>query len=229
MFKRITKEKLRENLSDFLMHHYYKDFKELKKFIFLDIDKNLFEKLRIRPVTKNEIEELINRFEEDKCSNNSKIAKIKQAWKENEKEILDNIKRLTNIKISTKEIVCYFDPYTNLGFYGKGNISISVKGEINSILMIITHELFHIFYWKKLKGMGLTQNDPENAEAWEWELSEVTVYLLLKDKSLLKFWPNVKMELYPEVEKTYEKVREIWRKNDFENYLIKSYQVLKKK
>jgi len=44
--------------------------------------------------------------------------------------------------------------------------------------MVIAHELFHIFYWRKIKKTGLTKSSPEKESKQEWKLAEVAAFLL---------------------------------------------------
>ena len=78
---------------------------------------------------------------------------------------------------------------------------------------------------KKLKDLGLFGSYIGKEQRWEWMLAEVTVYLLQKDLKFL--WPNSKNELYPETRGVYKKVKDIWKNESFENYLIKSYNIIK--
>ncbi len=220
-FKIISLEDLRECLSNFLMHFYNGQFSDLKKNVFLDIDEKMFEEFRIRPVTK---EEIIRLVELNKKNVKKDSIRIKNAWGEKEKEILYKIKIRTGLEISTENIVCSLNPYTSNGFYGENNITLGLVDENSETdVMVIAHELFHIFYWRKLRELGLFSKRLGKEKQWEWALAEVTVYLLQKD--LQKSWPNTKIELYPETKEVYDRVKYFWKKEKFDNYLIKSYEL----
>jgi hypothetical protein len=76
------------------------------------------------------------------------ISYIPRLWRENESKILKNIYLLTGLSLKTNKIVCCIDGSTSNGYYGGKNITLGVQGGINKddALMVITHELFHIYY-----------------------------------------------------------------------------------
>ncbi len=228
IFKIITPERLKDNLTDFIRSHYRDSFQNLKKHIFLNIDQELFQKFKKKEITEEEIKKLISDFEISNKSLKMKLENVKKQWRKNKKTILKNIKKVTNIDIFPKNIICYIDPYTNLGFYGEDYISVSIKQNISTILMIITHEIFHIFYWKKIKKLGLSKDVPEKSTEEEWKLSEIVVYIVLTEESLSKLWPEAYMNLYPELQELYPSLYPLWQKYDFDNFLIKSYDILNK-
>lgn len=174
-------------------------------------------------LTEAEISDIVKNC---KIDSKSELNRIENAWNIREKEILEAIKIKTGIQISTEEITCSINPYDSNGFYGEDNIVLGVvSSNSEDDIMVISHELFHIFYWRKLKDLGLFGSYIGKEQRWEWMLAEVTVYLLQKDLKFL--WPNSKIELYPETRGVYKKVKDIWKNESFENYLIKSYNIIK--
>ena len=169
-------------------------------------------------------------------SNNPLISKkiinqIRKTWQESEKEVLKEIDNLTGLAIKTKNIVCHIDDSTTHGYYGENSIILGVKGGVSAddARMVIAHELFHIFYWKKLKKMHLTKSSPGNEAKWEWNLAEAAVFLLTNEPSLKKYWPKAKVHLYPKLKSTYKKIKPFWtpEKGDIGYFLAQSYKVLK--
>jgi hypothetical protein len=186
----------------------------------LNISEKGFKEVKKKPFSKKEIRRLIKKLP---ISNQSKrIHQVRRLWNRNEKEILGKIAKITNLNISTGGLTCYLDPYTNLGFYNDNSITISSNMNNSDLLFIISHELFHIFYGRKMKKMRL------NGKSWSWDLSEVVVYLLQKDKIFDKYWDNSQTRLYPQVKKVYSKVKGFWSL-PFEEFLINSARVLGKK
>lgn len=226
-FETISFESIKESLSNYLMKFYHGKFEGLKGHIFLDISEGLYNKLKKRPIKDEELRKLLYKFGNN--STEKEISKIENLWEGNEKEILKEIKSLTGLSISTENIVCRINPYTSHGFYGENNISLGIGGGItgDDSLMIISHELFHIFYWRRLHELKITQSELGKEESWEWALAEVTDYLLQKEDSMIGFWPTSKHILYPEIKETYNKVIHLWKKENFDNYLIKSYEILR--
>jgi len=220
-FKIIDLEDLRESISNLLMNHFPYDFTELKKTVFLKIDEKMFREFKNRPIKKEEVINLVNLDETD---TEKELIRIRNAWNECEEIILKKIKERTGISISTENIICSIDPYTSHGFYGEDNISIGADFDSESAVMVISHELFHIFYWEKLKELGIFKKKLGEESFKEWALAEVTDYLLQKD--LQNLWPNTTIELYPDIKKVYEKVRNLWKENNFEEYLIQSYKII---
>lgn len=172
-------------------------------------------------LSQREISLLVNKdrnVEED-------LVRIKKSWENKESGILNEIRKRTHIEISTKEITCFLNPYNTDGFYGENKIILGlVDLNTETDLMVIAHELFHIFYWRKVKEMGLSKSNLGEEESWEWCLAEVTVFFLQRD--LQKLWPDTKIEIYPETKEVYEKVKDFWESESFENYLTKSYKLL---
>ena len=163
----------------------------------------------------------------DKENAKEHLIRIKKGWNNQEKEILDQINKKTTIKISSNEIICFINTLDTNGYYGEDYITLGIIDKnTEKDIMVIAHELFHIFYWKKLKEQGLFKEEIGKERKVEWELSEVTVYLLQKDLQFL--WPNIEIRLYPETKELYEKVKDIWKNNSFEDYLIKSYEIINK-
>jgi hypothetical protein len=170
----------------------------------------------------------------NKNTNNSShkeiVKKVRIFWKGKESEILDKIKNIAGIDINTDKIICYIDNRTTHGFYGSRTIFLGVKGGItkDDALMVISHELFHIFYWRKIKKMRLTNSSPGNESKEEWKLAEVTAFLLTNDSTLKKIWPKAKVYLYPEIEDIYKKVWRFWKIGNIDSFLINSYTELRK-
>ena len=223
-FKIIPQKILCINLNDFLMNHYSHSFEQLKNFVFLDISLERFNSLKAGQRLKlSEILELTKKFNIGNIGKKTEI--LKKAWSENENLIFREIKSRTNLNLSTDKMICYLDPYTRLGFYSEGkSITISSELPIKDSLMVITHEIFHICYWNKVFELGLS--DRKNLKKFEWDLSEVTVYFLLKERNFNKFWSNININLYPNIIEVYEKVKNIWPDSTFDNYLLNSYRLL---
>ena len=55
------------------------------------------------------------------------------------------------MQLDISKIVCYIDDSTANGYYWSRTITLGVKGGVtyDDILMVIAHELFHIYYWRK--------------------------------------------------------------------------------
>jgi len=216
-FKKVNTDYLTANINNFLIEHYYGKFTEIKKFILLGLSEKRFKEIKNKPISKKEVRELVKKFSVSKTS--KRINQIKLLWNHNEKQILEKIAKITNINISTRGLICYIDPYTNLGFYNDKSITIISNMNDSDLLFIISHELFHIFYGRKMKKMKL------NEKSWSWDLSEVVVYLLQKDRVFDKYWDNRKTKLYPQIKKVYGKVKVFWSL-PFEKFLINSAKVL---
>jgi len=159
-------------------------------------------------------------------SKSKKIKNIPITWEKKESEILDKIRQLTGLILKTEKIICTMDGSTSDGYYGYNNITLGVKGGIikDDVLMVISHELFHIFYWKKVRKMKLSKGALGKESKKEWELAEITAYLITEE--LKSFWPCAKVYLYPEIKNLYKKVKKYWGK-DFESFLKKSYKIIK--
>jgi hypothetical protein len=155
--------------------------------------------------------------------------KIMRIWTEKEAKILKGVERITGLRIKTDKITCYIDSSTTNGYYGGKSITLGVKGGIDEddVLMVITHELFHIFYWQKVKQLKLSKSTPGKESKTEWELAEVAAYLLTKDTRLKRCWPQAKVYLYPEIKTTYLKVRKFWKKGNLDEFLYHSYKLIK--
>ena len=117
---------------------------------------------------------------------------IKKAWQENELEILNKMGQISGMDINTDKITCYIDHSTSHGYYGSRTIFLGVKNGIkkgikmDDVLMVISHELFHIYYWRELKKMGLTKSVPGTESKEEWKLAEAAAFLLTREPSLKK-------------------------------------------
>ena len=160
--------------------------------------------------------------------NSRKLNKIKRIWKEKESKILRCLNRLTGIKVKTNKITCKINPKDSNGYYGMKNITAGVYNNPQATLQVITHELIHIVYWKRIKELKLTRSILGKEKEWEWKLSEFSVYLLQKEPEMMKFWPNEKIPLYPKIKNFNKLAKKFWKGN-FDDYLIKSYALLRKK
>ncbi|MFH0711912.1 MAG: hypothetical protein V1889_02270 [archaeon] len=150
-------------------------------------------------------------------------------WEKNEPKIIKNIYQITGLKLKTNKIICTIDNSTSHGLYGYKNITLGIKGGItkDDILMVITHELFHIFYWGKIRKIKLSKGFLGKETKKEWELAEITAFFITSEPKLKKFWPNAKVYLYPETKELYKKVKRFWKKKDFEYFLKNSYKQVK--
>lgn len=155
------------------------------------------------------------------------LKEIERVWKKKEADILEELGRIMKIKTGTGGITCKVNPDDGNGYYGKNNIAIGVYDNPQVTLYVMTHELIHIFYWRKLKELKLTKSVLGKEKKWEWALSEFVVYLIQKEPKMRKFWSDEKISLYPQVKRVKELVGKFWKGKDFDNFLIKSYSLLK--
>ncbi|MBU0466065.1 MAG: hypothetical protein KJ718_03580 [Nanoarchaeota archaeon] len=165
-----------------------------------------------------------------KSTDPEELTRIESTWNKEENKILKTINQITSLDISTRSITCVIDSTTTNGYYGENKIFLGIKGGIDkdNLLMVIAHELFHIFYWKMLKKLKIiTKSNLGKEMFWEWALAEVTVYLLQKERRMKCFWSTAQIKLYPEITKVYQKVAPLWKKEAFQDYIIKSYSILK--
>lgn len=220
LFKKITSKIARESMNDFLVNHYSWKYKDLKNFIKFEIDKPLFKKISKRSLSKKEMIKLSSSISQKDVEKS--IESIKRQWNLNSKKILKVAYDITGIKINEKTITCFIDPYTNLGFYSKKDISISSRLSGEGVNFVLFHELFHIYYWKFAKKLKLKLN-----KDIAWKLSEAVIYLLQKDSRMRKFWKKEKIYVYPNVKSVYSKVHNLWGKRDFTKFLVDSYKILK--
>jgi uncharacterized protein YifE (UPF0438 family) len=221
-FKTISTKDVTLNLNNFIKDHYHGKYEILDKIVFLKINKKRFLKIKKgKLLTTKEVAKLMLDYNLKRKQANEK--KIENAWNKYEKKIISAVKKRTGINMSTRNFTCYFDPYTRLGFYGKKN-TIYVSSNLNARdgMMVISHELFHVYYWMKIKSLGLSK---KNKKKWAWDLSEVAVYFLMKEKSLKKFWPRTYINLYDNIKEVHQKTRIFWKKR-FEDFILKSYSVL---
>jgi hypothetical protein len=222
-FKIITKEILRNCLSNLLRNKYNKTYEEFSKFINLNINEEQFEEFKTREITSEEINQIVlnTKVDEEK-----EVERVKNIWNKSEKEIIKTINEITNITIESKNITCYVDPYQKGGYYGEDNITVGTYKNPEDVLFVIAHELFHVFYWKKLDELKITESKMGNEKYSEWCLAETTVHLLQVEPKMREFWKTIKIEIYPELKEDYDKFKEIWENNSFENYLKECYERL---
>ena len=210
-FQLISTEVLKECLTNILNRNYPEFVKNLK----LEVSEKEFKEWKTKGINQNKLEELISKIN----TNKEEINKTKSIWESKEKEIIKTIKRLTSIEINTKEIVCYIDPYQNGGYYGEDNITVGAYENPEDILFVITHELFHVFYWRKLKDLNLTKSSMGQESLAEWKLAEALVHLLTTHKKMKRFWLTIAIDAYPEIEETLKKIEPLWKKSKFDDFL----------
>jgi len=225
-FNFISLENIRESLSNFLMNHYTKDYEELKYYVHLPISQGLFDELKKRSLTTEELKQLISK--NPQVMDKSVLEMIQKVWEDKESEILDGIKKLSNMSFGIEKIKCEINPYDNGGYYGEDHIVVGIYKNEQAILQVIAHELIHILYWRKIKELRLIESVLGQEKPWEWALSELIVYLIQKDKNLSRFWPDEEVKLYPESEKIFKIVGQFWKNKNFEEFLTKSYNLLRK-
>jgi hypothetical protein len=182
------------------------------------------------------------------------VKNISKIWSRKESEIIGEINKIAGLSLTTDKIICYLDGSTTHGYYGGRTITLgiknshgifkpqtgtrskaagtepssSVKGGISKddALMVIAHELFHIFYWRKIKKLGLTKSSPGNESRNEWALAEVCAFLLTNEPTLKKYWPKAQVHLYPEVKDVFMKVKRFWKVGNFNEFVRKSYEMI---
>jgi len=222
-FRIITPEVLKSCLSNLMMNNHSKTYEQFRKFVNLDISESEFEEFKKREITTGEINEILSKtfIDEEK-----EIEKMKNIWNEKEKEIIATMNELSGLKINSKGITCYVDPYQKSGYYGEDNITVGTYKNPQDILFVIAHELFHVFYWKKLLELKLTKSSMGNESLKEWELAEVTVHLITTENKMMEFWKDIEIEIYPEAKVLYNKVKDIWKNSSLEVYLTKSYKLI---
>lgn len=154
------------------------------------------------------------------------LKEIRFFWNKYEMKIIKEIFILTGISIKTGNIVCYLDNATNNGYYGSRTITLGVKGRItkDDALMVIVHELFHIFYWRKIKKMRITKSSPGNESKYEWNIAEATAFLLTSESSMMKYWPKANMHIYSETINVYKKVKDYWVNGEFDSFIRRAYR-----
>jgi Zn-dependent peptidase ImmA (M78 family) len=205
------------------MNNYSKTYEQFSKFVNLEISEKKFEEFKKRKITTDEINKIISKTSVDK---EKEVEQMKNIWNEKEKEIISTMNELSGLKINSKKIICYIDPYQKGGYYGEDNITVGTYKNPEDILFVIAHELFHVFYWRKLAELELTKSTMGNESIKEWELAEVTVHLITTEDKMREHWKNIEIEIYPEIEHLYNKVKDIWENNSFEVYLKKSYGLI---
>lgn len=222
-FKIITPEVLRSCLSNLLTKNYSKTYDQFSKFINLKINQEEFEEFKKREITLEEINKILTRTSLDE---KNVVERIENIWNEKEIEILDSINKITGLNVETNNITCFVDPYQKGGYFGEDNITVGTYKNSEDVLFVITHELFHVFYWRKLEELKVTESKMGNESIKEWELAEITDHIITTEPKMREFWKNIEIEIDPELEEAYPKFKKIWEDNSFEDYLRKSYKLL---
>jgi len=196
-------------------------FEQFNKFAKLQMSEEQFNRFKVKGISANDIRKLISNTS---INEKDEIERIAVCWNNSEKLILSKIKKLTGLTIETGNISCYVDPYQNGGYYGVDNITVGAYKNPEDILFVITHELFHIFYWKEMHKLNITNSTLGTEPRFEWLLAEATVAFVLADPEMLQFWVAGSAE--PDIELACNKIKKYWTTSDFENYLKKSYELL---
>ncbi len=220
-FKIITNKILRGCLSSLLTNNYKKSYKDFRKFVKLEISKEEFEEFKKRAITT---EELVKIIKKTLIDTESEVERMKKIWNKKEKQIVNAINKITNIGVDTTKIICYVDPYQNGGYYGEDNITVGTYKNPEDVLFVTAHELFHIFYWRKLAELKITKSVMGKEKFYEWQLAEAVVHILTTDKRMRKYWKNIEIEPYPEIKETLKKIRMLWKEKPFDEFIKKSYK-----
>jgi len=223
-FKIITPEILKSCLSNLLMNNYSKPYNQFCESVNLEITEEQFEEFKVRKISFEEINQIIS---QTKINEIEEVKRLEMIWKEKEKEIISTMNKLSKLNISTENITCYVDPYQKGGYYGEDNITVGNYRNPEDVLFVIAHELFHIFYWRKLIKLNITKSTMGNESPMEWEIAETTVHLIATEQKMREFWKNIEIEIYPEIKEMYGKLKNIWEENSFEDYLTQAYLLLK--
>ncbi len=205
------------------MNNYSKTYEEFSKFVNLEISKSEFEEFKKREITFDEIKKIISKTSADE---EKEVERIKNIWNEKGKNIIATMNEILKLSISDEEITCYVDPYQKGGYYGEDNIAVGTYKNPEDVLFVVAHELFHIFYWRKLAELEVTKSTMGTESIKEWELAETTVHLITTEDKMREYWKNIEIEIYPELEDLYERIKNIWSENSFEVYLKKSYDLI---
>ena len=224
-FKIITNQVLRECLSNLLMNNYSKSYDDFRKFVKLEISEEEFEEYKKRKITSEEMVEILNKKEIDI---DGEVERVREIWNEKEKEIIVTMNKITGIGINTKEITCYVDPYQNGGYYGEDNITVGTYKNPEDVLFVTAHELFHVFYWRRLAELNITESVMGKEEFFEWQFAEAVVHILTTDERMRKYWRNIEIKPYPEIEEILTKLKTIWKEKPFDEFLKQAYKIYKK-
>lgn len=224
-FKIITNQVLRECLSNLLMKNYSKSYDDFRKFVKLEISEEKFEEFKKREITEEELAKII---EETLIDTEGEVERLKKIWNEKENEIVETINEITGVGVDTTEITCFVDPYQNGGYYGEDNINVGTYKNPEDVLFVTAHELFHIFYWRKLAELKITESAMGKEEFYEWQLAEAVVHILTTDERMKKFWMNIEIDPYPEIEEMLAKLKKIWKEKPFDDFLKDAYNTYKK-
>ena len=142
-FKIISNEVLRECLSNYIKHP-NRTYESFSKFVKLNISKEKFEEYKVGEITLGDIKNIVSGVN---INTEKEVGRIKLIWGKKEEEILKTMNNLTGLSITSKDIICYIDPYQRGGYYGEDNITVGTFSNSKDVMFVIAHELFHIFYW----------------------------------------------------------------------------------
>lgn len=185
----------------------------------------------IREYLKNNKDEIRN--------NRSRIEKL---WGKKEKEFLINLEEILEIKWLVKKDITSLISINPIcpRFLHDWSFFIYYRYKNYDILEVIMHELCHFLYFKKFKE--LFPKIPARKYDYpyiEWHLSELIAPIILNDSRINKFLKK-KAVFYPE----YKKIKigkisapvyftrlyntNLKKKNNFDNFLIDAYKLIKK-
>jgi len=197
-------------------------FLSLLRMYYPDSPENVNE---IRKFFEGNVKEFTRKMDKD-------IEKLKSRWLAVEKEFFDQVPKITGFDWKFKDYKCHLSStFVFGGCYhcDLGNvISIFPSAKHADPLETIFHEMGHLHFWEVLEKMGIeTGNQKFVAEGKLWDLSEMSVGIILQGLKLQEYNYILESHIYPQHRNSWKKIKNFW-KGDFKEFILKSVAFMEK-
>ena len=157
---------------------------------------------------------------------------LEYRWSLVEKDFFNQTSKITGFGWKFKNYKCHLSSVFVFGgcYHAEmGNIvSIFPSAKHADPLETLFHEMIHLQFWEVLEKMGIeTDNQKFVAEGKLWDLSEMSVGIILQGLKLPEYNYILESHIYPQHRNSWKKIKNFW-KGDFKEFILKSVAFMEK-
>ena len=200
---------------------------ERENTIKVEIPKHLIDKIindDSSDVKKELLDFLFEEYSKEKnLIKKGELQELSWLWKQKENQIFNEFERITEIKMENKDYTIYLGVLVNFGTYDTKTNSVIVPyrpNNMDEILYIVAHEIFHIYYFT------ICKNDLTKMDHYSWLLSEIVVVLVSNE--MKSVWEK-EIPFLEDTKELAKKIIPLWKnRTSFEDFIRQSIKIADK-